>query len=1201
MINLGPFELEHPIGRGGMAEVWQGMHRRQGVPIALKVITTEQARNEHFLDAFRNEVRAVAGLDHPGVVMVFDYGTVSERAQDDSNGRLVAGSPYLAMELATGGSLAQVTRTFQWRELRQVLRALLDSLAHAHARGVIHRDIKPGNVLRATQADLRPGIKLSDFGLAHALERRTKPSEFEEIAGTPQYMAPEQFEGRWRDFGPWTDLYAVGIMTYELIAGHRPYDSEDFWELFYAHQQGPPRLKTDTPLPLGFDEWLERLMDPRPHRRFQRAADAAWALHRLSNPTAPKWLGGSGQPEGEPVRISHAPTVSYPDDWLGSEPSAVSWLDTATSMGSDMLFGTDEDSEHLSDDDDEDILDIFDDEPAPIISAKWRPPLPDHWHQPEHATRSMPLIGAGLGLYGLRSIPMIGRHSERDLLWKRLNHTDEHHRTNALIIRGGPGLGKSRLVEWLCERAHELGAATVLKTTHSPEPGATDGLPRMIRDHLGCTHLSRSNALERCQRLLARQGVHDSYEWEALTELMYPSQSDRGEASVRWGAATQRHVLIQRLCERLAMNRPVLIWVDDAHWGSDSIDFAHHMLRVRRLTDSPVLILLTVRDDLLRDRTEEARALRRLEALDRAETMTINALPDPDHSALVNHLLGLEGHLNDEVVQRTAGNPLFAIQLVGDWVQRGVLDASRRGFVLKTGEQAIIPDDIHTLWSGRIERFLEPRDQNVRHLLELASALGQRVDEREWRAAARQSGVQVPGELLGELANGRLIQLADGEWSFVHNMLRESLARSAAERHRWREHNLTCAQMLQRLYASGESFYDDRLGRHLLAAGQPQNAMPALVKGVDQRVTWAQYHHAHQLLNLCEQAVENLGLEPSAAQRGQIMQKRALVYSEEGLIEECAALSLQTIQTATAHGWDEILPGALRVMGHVARRRNDLAAAQDAFSRGLELGMEQKDMDAVGGSLRGLGDVARQQNRLKDARQYMLRALAVFQRTNSLIGMASCFQGLGIIARKKGQLGKSMSHLKRALRVYETIGSQNGISHCLNSMAEVARYQGDLEAARTGYQRALSMGRAIGSGAGVFPKLNLGLVLIGLEQYRDAQAILEEARDEILDRGWKNLLGAVQVVMLPCLAHRRLWAKWDHCLAQAQELLKQTGMIERDIAQPAQRAGELALDAHEHSRALDAFAIARQQFEGLGEQKSVDALDIIMAGIPRDD
>jgi len=197
-IPLGPFELTKRIGVGGMGEVWQGFHRQQKVPVAVKVITAARARQNKYRKAFREEVRSCAGLNHPGVVMVFDFGELDAAAEEASQGRMIEGSPYLAMELAEGGSLAQTPLPRTWADLRYKMLALLDVLAHAHARGVIHRDLKLGNVLLFDRENGMSGLKLADFGLAHAADRQER--SLRGTSGTPLYMAPEQFRGAWRSF-----------------------------------------------------------------------------------------------------------------------------------------------------------------------------------------------------------------------------------------------------------------------------------------------------------------------------------------------------------------------------------------------------------------------------------------------------------------------------------------------------------------------------------------------------------------------------------------------------------------------------------------------------------------------------------------------------------------------------------------------------------------------------------------------------------------------------------------------------------------------------------------------------------------------------------------------------------------------------------------------------------------------------------------
>ncbi|MEO0602821.1 MAG: serine/threonine-protein kinase, partial [Myxococcota bacterium] len=165
-VRLGPLLLSHPIGTGGMGHVWLAQHP-EGVPVAVKLLIEDFANDERLLDIFRFEVRAVASLDHPAIVRVYDYGVVPPEAATASGGQIGAGAPWLAMEYAAGGSIAERGTVTSWEELSEMILHLLDGLAHSHARGLVHRDLKPHNVL--VRADGTP--TLTDFGIAHALTR----------------------------------------------------------------------------------------------------------------------------------------------------------------------------------------------------------------------------------------------------------------------------------------------------------------------------------------------------------------------------------------------------------------------------------------------------------------------------------------------------------------------------------------------------------------------------------------------------------------------------------------------------------------------------------------------------------------------------------------------------------------------------------------------------------------------------------------------------------------------------------------------------------------------------------------------------------------------------------------------------------------------------------------------------------------------
>ncbi len=303
-IPLGPFRLTGRLDQGGMGQVWHAVHAASGLPVAVKLIREDRPE---LAEPFLEEVRAVARLDHPNIITVLDCGRIDAPTHAASGGKLVLGSPWMAMEYCSGGTLGtSPPRT--WDELRVVLADLLSALAYAHARGVLHRDLNPENVLRATAEDARPGRKLTDFGLSTPFSH----AEAGVIVGTPAYMAPEQLRAELGGQGPWTDLYQLGCLAWALAAGAPPFGANrPAAVLAIAHLEvEPPAFNPRFRVPSGFEGWLRKLLVKDPQRRIQHAADAAATLEAVEGSGAfslgvpPTWQ--SADPPRMPARLVDA-------------------------------------------------------------------------------------------------------------------------------------------------------------------------------------------------------------------------------------------------------------------------------------------------------------------------------------------------------------------------------------------------------------------------------------------------------------------------------------------------------------------------------------------------------------------------------------------------------------------------------------------------------------------------------------------------------------------------------------------------------------------------------------------------------------------------------------------------------------------------------------------------------------------------------
>lgn len=209
----GRYVLEREIGAGAMGSVHEAVNREDGARVAIKVLRPEFASDSAIRRRFRREVSALRALDHPGIVRVLDFG-----ADDEGRNYLVMerieGEP-LDVRLSRAGRLAPT-------DAAPILLGVADALSAIHAHGIVHGDVKPGNVFLTTQA---PGIKLVDFGLCkiEGLDRLTRTGE---VAGTPVYMAPELFTGEGgREPDGRIDVYSLGVVAYQVLSGRLPFDT----------------------------------------------------------------------------------------------------------------------------------------------------------------------------------------------------------------------------------------------------------------------------------------------------------------------------------------------------------------------------------------------------------------------------------------------------------------------------------------------------------------------------------------------------------------------------------------------------------------------------------------------------------------------------------------------------------------------------------------------------------------------------------------------------------------------------------------------------------------------------------------------------------------------------------------------------------------------------------------------------------------
>ncbi|WP_010595474.1 serine/threonine-protein kinase, partial [Rhodococcus sp. P14] len=259
------YRLQRLIATGGMGQVWEGLDTRLDRRVAVKVLKAELSGDADFLTRFRFEARTTAQLNHPGIAGVFDYGETT-----DAEGQSIA---YLVMELVHGEPLNAVLARVGRLSLPHTLDMLEQTgraLQAAHDAGVVHRDVKPGNILITPTGQ----VKITDFGIAKAVDA-SPVTRTGMVMGTAQYIAPEQALGQ--EATSASDVYSLGVVGYEALAGRRPFLGDSVVTVAMKHvQETPAPLPTD--LPAGVRELIEIAMTKDPAHRYTSGGEFADAV-----------------------------------------------------------------------------------------------------------------------------------------------------------------------------------------------------------------------------------------------------------------------------------------------------------------------------------------------------------------------------------------------------------------------------------------------------------------------------------------------------------------------------------------------------------------------------------------------------------------------------------------------------------------------------------------------------------------------------------------------------------------------------------------------------------------------------------------------------------------------------------------------------------------------------------------------------------
>jgi hypothetical protein len=939
------YEVVRELGRGGMGVVYLCKDVVTGDRVALKRLRSPEKGGTRAAEEswwFHQEARAVSLLDHPAIVRARDFGQLAD------------GSPFFVMDVLPGRSVHEWMHTMHlpWSVSWAMVDQVLAALAHAHARGVIHGDLKPSNImLDLASSALGPRAYVLDLGLAWLREyrhdSRLDGASAPEVAvhsgaGTVGWVAPEQIRRQAALVGPPTDLYALGCVMYRILSGKEVFEG-NAQDVLRAHKRTPvppPRLAEEVPQSAG--KFVLKLLEKKPWARYEFAADARRAWNR----------------------IKPGPAATLEEIVAGNPSSRA----------------------------------------APTAYARSLAP----------------------GILSLRAPMLVARQDEQRDLWRTVELVAGGAQRQELVaLIGEAGVGKSRLAEWLCAEAHEQGIMLPLRARYGRTPSPLDGITGAINAHYGLTRADRATVEH---TLMTRWEVSadedEALAWVAATaEWLRPTPpgvvAPLGPTGKRFvlDRPELRFLVIKRLLQRLAAERPVLMWLDDLHFASPNTFEVLNRL-TRDAPELAIMVVATARSETLATDLDAALRMEGVRAAWGGRVMELKPLGTEDTESLLRSALPLEESAVRRAVEQSRGNPLFALQLLYAWAGGGYLTLD--GDKYRVPEHAIHGRPITTaeLWDERVRAI----PTELRLSAYAAAALGADIRGEVLRVLCASLGMD-PRDALVALTRAQiLLAVGNEEFHWPHALLQEHLLERLQERNDASAVYRLAANALARHPAAGSRRIMKHRVANLIKAGDDDTAAKLMFDFI--RASWRRGRDTAATLRDLEMLQGRL----HGAHAAEAAQWRAEAMRYMGRLDEARAEAEMARAAFEQAGDSRSEASALRLLGHIAsdlgqpaQGRALVAQALDRYGRlGDSAGRAQAEV-VLGEIDYLLGDHAR-------ARATLNRAIERCTQASDVLGRAQCLILLALIEESAGAFQRGRDLLARSRTEFDSIGYRLGVA-----------------------------------------------------------------------------------------------------------------------------------------------------------------------------
>jgi tetratricopeptide (TPR) repeat protein len=382
--------------------------------------------------------------------------------------------------------------------------------------------------------------------------------------------------------------------------------------------------------------------------------------------------------------------------------------------------------------------------------------------------------------------------------------------------------------------------------------------------------------------------------------------------------------------------------------------------------------------------------------------------------------------------------------------------------------------------------------------------------------------------------------------------------------------------------------FDERRGRHLLAAGNQEMAMDILLEAARERRESSDIAIAERLLDQHADAMRSLGLPPTDPRGVQNQLQRARICLMQQEFDASEGWATQVEKTAREQSQPDALAEILTVRALIATAKGDLAQATGLLDEAE--GIEGVDTRVRSGLQVAKATVLVRRGEFARSAEYSQRALEGFESVGDLKGAGQAHRALALYLRDRSRYNEERSHLQSALECFQAFGMRRGMADVLNDLGESSRHEGDLVQADAHYKSSVELFRSLGDPDLAIPRLNRGLVMFERGRHQHARLYLEGCLETYRHQGRKSLQAMTHVSLLGCCAALSDWKACDAHMTWSQVLLGQTGLVAEDIANMAQFTAEAAQSQERTPLAKEAWSLARDQWAALGHQGRADAI-----------